>query len=105
MIHVIFVISQAAAEVIPTSSFLQYGAIGVIALLALAAVRVLFKREIDAHEKDRERADRLEAELKNLNSTIQDKYLTVLANATAAMSEAFDVIKAADGTNRDDKRR
>jgi hypothetical protein len=105
MTLVIFVLSQATAETIPASAFLQYGAIGLIAALALAAVRVLFKREIAQHEQDRQRADRLETELKLLNGTIQEKYLTVLAQATAAMSEAFDVIKAADGTYRDDKRR
>jgi Skp family chaperone for outer membrane proteins len=83
----------------------QYGAIGVIAILALAAVRVLFQRVVQEHKDEKDRADRLEAELKKLNETIQQQYLTVLAQATAAMSEAFDVIKAADGTKRDKRRR
>lgn len=86
-------------------ALLQYGAVGLIAILALAAVRVLFKRLTDALEKETARADRLEAELKKLNETVQNSYLTVLGQATAAMSEAFDVIKAADGTKRDKRRR
>lgn len=86
-------------------ALLQYGAVGLIAILALIAVRELFKREVQAHKDETARADRLEAELKKLNETIQQQYLTVLAQATAAMSEAFDVIKAADGTKRDKRRR
>jgi hypothetical protein len=71
----------------------QYGAIGFIALLALAAVRVLFQREVKAHELDAARADRLEAELKSLNETVRTQYITTLTQATLAMSEAFDVIR------------
>lgn len=85
--------------------FLQYGAIGLIAFLALAAVRVLFKKTDEAYKAATARADRLEVELQKLNDTVQQQYLTVLAQATAAMSEAFDVIKAADGTRRDKRRR
>lgn len=94
-----------------TEILAQYGAIGLIAILALAAVRVLFKREVDSHQKDIERADRLEIELRKLNETVQQQYLTVLAQATSAMSEAFAVMKAyevtkeTDGIRRDKKRR
>ena len=94
-----------------TEILAQYGAIGLIAILALAAVRVLFKREVDSHQKDIERADRLEIELRKLNETVQQQYLTVLAQATSAMSEAFAVMKAyevtkeTNGIRRDKKRR
>lgn len=94
-----------------TELLAQYGAIGLIAILALAAVRVLFKREVDAHQQETARADRLEIELRKLNETVQQQYLTVLAQATSAMSEAFDVMKAheikndPDGIRRDKRRR
>jgi hypothetical protein len=79
---------------------LQYGAIGVIALLALAAVRVLFAREVKAHQDQKDRADRLEVELRKLNETIQTQYITTLAQATLAMSQAFDVIREVDRERR-----
>lgn len=79
-----------AAE--PTSvdmTLLQYGAIGVIAVVALAAVRVLFKRETAAYDREKDRADRLEAELTKLNQTIQERYLVALNDATRAVADAL----------------
>lgn len=72
---------------------MQFGAVGVIALMALAAVRVLFQREVKAHQQAIDRADRLEAELKKLNETIQTQYITTLTQATLAMSQAFEAIR------------
>lgn len=71
-------------------AFLQYGAIGAIALIALLAVRVLFKREIDAYEREKQRADRLEAELLKLNTAIQERYLVALNDATRAVADALN---------------
>jgi hypothetical protein len=71
------------------SSFLQYGAIGLIAIIALAAVRVLFKRETEAYDRERARADRLEAELMKLNLAIQERYLIALNDATRAVADTL----------------
>lgn len=84
-------LAQAAAD--PTSALVQYGAVGLVALLALVAVRVLFQREIGAHDAERKRADRLEEELRRLNSTIQDRYITTLGEASRVMVEVLDYIK------------
>jgi hypothetical protein len=78
------------------STLIQYGALGVIAGLALAAVRVLFQREVSAHDAERRRADRLEEELRKLNSTIQDRYITTLSEASRIMVEVLDYIKRGD---------
>jgi hypothetical protein len=72
---------------------LQYGALGVLALLALSAVRILFQREIKAHEQETARANRLEAELGKLNQTIQTQYITTLTQATMAMSQAVQFMR------------
>jgi len=71
------------------STLLQYGAIGVIAVVALLAVRVLFKRETEAYDREKERADRLEAELTKLNQAIQERYLVALNDATRAVADAL----------------
>lgn len=71
------------------ASLLQYGAIGVIAAIALGAVRVLFKRETAAYDREKDRADRLEAELTKLNQAIQERYLVALNDATRAVAEAL----------------
>jgi hypothetical protein len=71
------------------TSFVQYGAVGIIAALALLAVRVLFKRETEAYDREKERADRLEAELLKLNTAIQERYLIALQDATHAVADAL----------------
>lgn len=72
-----------------TEVFVQYGALGVIALLALVAVRVLFARVTATADLERARADRLEEELRKLNQTVQERYVTTLSEATRAISAAL----------------
>lgn len=69
----------------------QYGAIGVVLLGAIYAMRTLFNEKVKAHDLDRQRADRMEAEVHRLNALIQDKMLPVLGEATKIISEALSV--------------
>lgn len=73
--------------------FAQYGAIGVIAVLALVAVRYLFKREAEAFDRERARADRLEAELAKLNDLVRTMYVTTLSDATRAIGDALATVR------------
>lgn len=67
----------------------QYGALGFVALLAVAAVKVLFGREVQALDLERKRADRLEAELAKANAAMQELCVGTLAEATRAISNAL----------------
>ena len=82
-----------AQQVDVGSAFLQYGALGAIALLALLAVRVLFLRITAAADAERARADRLEDELRRLNAAIQERYLGTLAEATRVIGEVLAQIR------------
>lgn len=86
------------------SVFAQYGAIGVIAGLALAAVKVMFKREVAAYDRERLRADRLEEELKQLNTLIRDQYMTTIAQATRSIADANEAVANALSAVRRDSR-
>lgn len=88
-----FTLAQAATGVDVSATFIQYGALGVIAFLALIAVRVLFQREVRALDHERERADRLEEELRKLNATIQERYVGTLSEATRAMGDVLDSLR------------
>lgn len=79
-----------AAGFDPAGIFVQYGAIGVFLLITLGVVKVLFNREVLAHQRERERADRLEAELRAQNLALVDKILPVLSQATNALSEILE---------------
>jgi hypothetical protein len=72
------------------SVLVQYGALGVIALLALGAVRVLFQRETKSLDLERQRADRLEEQLRKLNESVHEKYVPTLERATTAIVQALE---------------
>lgn len=85
------VLAQAGGA--PTDVLIQYGALGVLAALAIAAVRVLFQREVQALDLERKRADRLEAELAKANAAMQELAVGTLAEATRAISEALETTR------------
>jgi hypothetical protein len=93
VVTALYQLAQAASVIDPTSTLTQYGALGVMVGLLGLAVRVLFAREAKAHDLERARADRLEGELRALNSAIQERYMTTLAEATHAISEALAVTR------------
>lgn len=76
------------------SALLQFGAVGVIATLALAAVKVMFARVEAAHQRESARADRLETELRELNDLIRDRYTATLTDATKAIADALAMVRS-----------
>lgn len=82
------------AQADPISAvFLQYGVLGVIALLALLAVRVLYNRAAEDLSYHRQRADRLEDELRALNATMREQYIKVIGPATEAIGDALKALE------------
>lgn len=71
----------------------QYGALGIVLVIAITAVKVLFDREVKALEREKERADRLENELRQLNELVRSQYVEKLANATQTIGEALAVMR------------
>lgn len=76
-----------------TSTLPQYGAIGILALVGLIAVWMLWKRIDRIYDAERERADRLEAELLKLNALISSELSGHLVRATEAMREVTDMVR------------
>lgn len=77
-----------AAEDPVSATLVQYGAVGIIALLGIMVSRVLFNRLNAALDRETARADRLEEELRKLNETVRTEYVTTLAGAAQAMNES-----------------
>jgi hypothetical protein len=87
--RLLLIVKAAAPAADPvTNTLIQYGAIGVIATMALAAVRVLFGRMAAALDRETARADRLEEELRRLNETIRTEYTATIARTTQAVADA-----------------
>lgn len=87
------VLAQGATDL--TSVWLQYGALGAITLCALAAVRVLFQREAKSLDLERQRADRLEEELRQLNAAVHEKYVPTLTHAAEVLTRATEALARA----------
>ena len=79
----------------PSSVVAQYGAIGAIALMALWAVKVMFGKLQDSYSREKDRADRLEEELRKLNELVRSDYINTIAHASQAISEANRAISDA----------
>jgi len=85
----------AATQTDPTTVLLQYGALGVVVIFAIVAVRVMYLRIVQAYEYERARADRLEKELRELNATIRGDYVGTIGSATRAITEATEAVSNA----------
>lgn len=83
-----------------TNTLIQYGAVGVVALMALAAVKVLFDRMKAAQDRETARADRLEEELRRLNETIRTEYAGTLARTTQVVADATRAVADAAARRR-----
>lgn len=87
MIDGLIRLAAAGADNLDLSVFAQYGVLGVF-----AAMLVWFAK--GAHQRERDRADRLEEENKRLNSLIVDRVIPTLTDATAAAKEAGKLMNA-----------
>ncbi|QJY46645.1 hypothetical protein [Pseudonocardia broussonetiae] len=80
-----------AATVMP--ALLEYGVLGIVVLLALAAIRVLFSRETAAHDRERERADNNADHIRELNQVMRDQVIPAVTSATATVANAAAVLR------------
>jgi hypothetical protein len=99
------------AQADPVTKLYEYGVIGILVVILSGVVRALFQRMIKAHEVERERSDRelqreidradkAEAEVRRLNAVIQDKTLPILAEATRTLADATRMISDALNVSR-----
>lgn len=71
-----------------TGVLLQYGALGVLSVLAIAVARVLFNKLTEQLDREKERGDRLEEELRKLNETVRSEYVSNINRASQAVGDA-----------------
>lgn len=67
--------------------FAQYGVLGIV-----TAGLIFFAK--GAHQREKDRADRLEEENRRLNNVIQDKVIPALTSATKAAEESANLLTA-----------
>ena len=73
----------------------QYGAIGLMLGCAIVGIRILYRRETDAHDADRARAEKAEQEVTRLNELIRVQYVERLDEAQKALQEAVTALNRA----------
>jgi len=72
---------------IDVTVFAQYGILGII-----AAMLIWFAK--GAHQRERDRADRLEEENRRLNNLLLDRVIPALMSATRAAEESAELMSA-----------
>lgn len=88
----------------PTTTFLQYGVTGAVAVMFIGFAYALFKRLDKSHERERQhlideledankRADAGVEEIRKLNDAFREKYSTVLGESMRAVSDALDMVR------------
>lgn len=87
----VFLLAEAVA---PEQSLLQYGAVGLLALFAMYAVNVLFKRVDKQLTDERNRADRLEAELRKLNEAAVDRLVPAIVQSTTICAQVLKLLES-----------
>lgn len=78
-------------------ALVQYGALGILALMALLAVRVLFAQVKADKDRETARADRNEEALRELNKAVQERVIPAgyeLVTATKSIIELMAQIQA-----------
>jgi hypothetical protein len=73
-------------------AYLQYGAMGLLALLAVIAVRVLFLQNRQFTERETARADRNEEALRELNRSVQEKIIPAALEMVTTTKTLIDLI-------------
>ncbi len=79
--------ADAGGGGIDITVFAQYGVLGII-----AAMLIWFAR--GAHQRERDRADRLEAEVQRLHALMLDRVIPALTSATNAAEESAALLTA-----------
>lgn len=81
-----------------TSGLGQYGALGIISALLLSAILWFAKQAVSdqraATERERARADRLEAENQRLNGLIIDRVIPALTSVSNAAEQSAELLRA-----------
>lgn len=75
----------------PQDILLQYGAVGVLAVVAMLVAGKLFKQQIKAHERDIARADKAEEQLRELNRLVREQLVVELTRATDVLGRAIQL--------------
>lgn len=76
-----------AGAAIDLAVFAQYGVLGII-----AAMLIWFAR--GAHQRERDRADRMEQENQRLHELILDRVIPALSSASSAAEESAELLRA-----------
>lgn len=87
MLFLQFLAAESGSGSVDLTVFAQYGVLGII-----AALLIWFAK--GAHQRERDRADRMEAENKRLNELILDRVIPALTSATRAAEESAELLNA-----------
>lgn len=75
-----------------TEAFIQYGALGLLALTALIGVRTLFQQVQADKQRETDRADRNEEALRDLNRAVQERIIPAALDMVTTTKALIDLM-------------
>lgn len=81
------IVADTGGSSVDFSVFFQYGVLGVVAVLLIFFAK-------NAHQRERDRADRLETENQRLHELILERVIPALASAQRAAEESAELLTA-----------
>jgi hypothetical protein len=87
------VLAQSATDPIG-GALLQYGVLGAVTLVLFVAIRTMYKRLTADADEHRQRANRLEDELRALNQSVRTDCVKALTDAARVMSDTLVALQA-----------
>lgn len=75
-----------------TPAFLQYGALGLLTLVCVIAVRVLFQQVAADKQRETERADRGEEALRDLNQSVREQVIPAVLDMVATTKALIELM-------------
>lgn len=88
-----------------TQVLVQYGALGVLAIVALIGVRTLFGQVQEDKKRETERADRNEVALRELNQTVQERIIPAALEMVTTTKALIDLMAQERARRGSDSRR
>ena len=75
-----------------SEAFVQYGALGLLALFALIGVRTLFQQVQADKQRETDRADRNEEALRELNKAVQERIIPAALDMVTTTKALIDLM-------------
>lgn len=82
-----------ATTIDPSATLLDKGVLGALCVILLGGLTFCVRLLVRAYNREKDRADRMEHKVEELNKAIEDSYVGALGEAVKAVSDALRTVR------------